>query len=106
MRKFLLAALAVATALPATAVSAQGYGYGSGYSDRGRDGYGYGNGYGRDDRVAREFRECRRELSRTWTRRQYERELRECRREIADARRHEWRDRNRDRYDRDYRRGY
>jgi hypothetical protein len=92
MRKFILAALAVATALPAGAVSAQGYGY------------GYGNGYGRDDRVAREFRECRRELSRTWTRRQYERELRECRREIAEARRHEYRDRNR--YGRDYRRGY
>src|SRR4051812_49816427 len=52
MRKFLLAALAVATALPATAVSAQGYGYGygSGYGN----GYAYGNGYGRDNRRARE----------------------------------------------------
>jgi hypothetical protein len=70
----LLAAVAAATLLPATAVSAQGY--------------GYGNGYGRNDRVTREVRECRRELRQADNRREYRRELRECRREIAQARRH------------------
>jgi SRSO17 transposase len=111
MRKIVLAALAVAAALPATAVSAQGYygnsnGYGSNYgSNYGRgygNGYDRGNGYGygRDNRVQREVRECRRELRHAENRWQYERELRECRREIAEARRHEHR-----RYDdrRDYR---
>lgn len=59
-----------------------------------------GGGYGRyHNDVARERRECRRELRRADSRREYRRELRECRREIARAR---WDDRY-DRYDRRYR---
>ena len=46
-----------------------------------------GGGYGRyHNDVARERRECRRELRRADSRREYRRELRECRREIARAR--------------------
>ena len=95
MRMLILAeSLAAAVALPATAASAQRYG-----------GYGYGNGYGygrhhRGSEVRDELRECRRELRRADSRREYYRELRECRRELADARRDEWRD---GRY---HRRGY
>ena len=60
-----------------------------GQRDRGAYGYGYdrGNHYGHYDRdVRRELRECRRELRRADSRREYYRELRECRREIARAR--------------------
>ena len=71
MRKILIAA-AVATlgtvVLPMAPASAQGW---------------YG---GRGD-VRQEMRECRRELRRADSRREYRRELRECRREIARAQR-------------------
>lgn len=92
MRFLILAAAAGAVALPAGAASAQYYG---------------GNGYG-NNRVRQEQRECRRELRRAESRREYYRELRECQREIADARRHSYRrgyDRGGygDRYDRDRR---
>ena len=73
MRFLILAAAAGAVALP-SAAGAQYYG-----------GYGYGNG--RYDRVRQEQRECRRELRRADSRREYYRELRECRREIARAQR-------------------
>ena len=68
MRKLLIAAGAAAAFLPLSAASAQYYGHG--YYDR---------------EVAREQRECRRELRRADTRREYRRELRECRREIREA---------------------
>ena len=109
MRFLILAAAVGAVALPATAASAQYYG---GY------GYGYGYGYGhRNDRVRQEVRECRRELRRADSRREYRRELRECQREIAQARRYSYRPgyndygygRGRDRYWDGYRwrgRGY
>jgi hypothetical protein len=78
MRKTILAAagFAVAAAIvPMSGASAQyrGYGYDRGYH------------YGQSD-VAREVRECRRELRRADSRREYHRELRECQREIARAR--------------------
>lgn len=76
MRFLILAAVAGAVALP-TAANAQYYG--------GR-GYGQGYGYGYNNRVAREQRECRRELRNARNRWEYERELRECRREINAAR--------------------
>ena len=77
MRFLILAAALGAVAIPATAASAQYY----------RGGYGYNN-HGYDNRgVRQEQRECRRELRRAQTRRQYMRELRECRREIAMAQR-------------------
>ena len=63
-----------AVTLPATPAEAQW-----------RGGDGYGHGYGRNA-VRRELRECRRELRRADSRREYRRELRECRREIRDAR--------------------
>ena len=87
MRKTILAAglAAVAAIVPISGASAQYRGHG----------YGYGH-YDRD--VAREVRECRRELRRADSRREYQRELRECEREIARAR-------YEDRYDRRYR-GY
>lgn len=75
MRKLLIGATAAALLtplLPATA-EARPYGY-------------YGGGYYQND-VRREQRECRRELRRADSRREYRRELRECRREIARARR-------------------
>jgi hypothetical protein len=77
MRKLLLGAAAalLLPALPATA-EARPYGY-----------YGYSH----DRDVRREQRECRRELRRADSRREYYRELRECRREIARARRDDWR---------------
>jgi opacity protein-like surface antigen len=79
MRMLVLAAsLAAAVALPATVASAQRYG---GYNG---NGYGYGH---RGSDVRDELRECRRELRRADSRREYYRELRECRREIAEARR-------------------
>jgi hypothetical protein len=81
MRFLILAAAAGAVVLPAGAASAQYY----------------GGGYGHNNRVRQEYRECQRELRRADSRREYRRELRECRREIADARRHNWRDRH-DRY--------
>lgn len=69
-----------------------------------RGGYGYGHGYGRGgSEVAREMRECRRELRRADSRWEYHRELRECRREIARAR---WEDRHDRWYGRDYRDHY
>ena len=74
MRKILIAA-AVATlgtvALPMAPASAQGW-YGGRHDQRS---------------VQRELRECRRELRRADSRREYRRELRECRREIARAQR-------------------
>ena len=82
MRKLMLAAagLAAAALVPVSGASAQyrgGYGYG----------FDRGNHYGHYDRdVRRELRECRRELRRADSRREYYRELRECRREIARAR--------------------
>ena len=108
MRKLMIAAAGLAAVLvPVASASAQpGYGYG-------RGGYGYNNN-NRD--VARELRECRRELRRADSRREYQRELRECRREIARAQRdgrHGWSDGRRDRRDdwrgyrgRDNRRGW
>lgn len=72
------------TALPLSAAEAQWRG----------GGYGHHN-----NDVARERRECRRELRRADSRREYRRELAECRREIARAR-------YEDRYDRYDRRGY
>ena len=100
MRKIVLAVagLAAAAIIPVAGASAQYYGRG--------DHYGRGNHYGHYDRgVARELRECRRELRRADNRWEYRRELRECRREIARAR---WEDRNDRRYRgyRDYRRGW
>jgi hypothetical protein len=74
MRIFILAATVAAVALPAGAASAQYRG-------------GYGYGYGNNRSVQQELRECRRELRRADSRREYRRELRECRREIAQARR-------------------
>jgi hypothetical protein len=98
MRKFVLAALAAATILPATAASAQSWGY------RGHNGYGRGSEY------SRELRECRRELRRADSRREYRRERRECRRELREARRddrRDWRDsRGGYRDDRRWRRGW
>src|SRR5687767_13758021 len=72
MRKLIIAMAGLAAAIPASA-SAQGYYY------PGRQPYAYGH-YERD--VAREIRECRRELRRADSRREYRQELRECRREI------------------------
>jgi hypothetical protein len=99
MRKLILAAAGLAAAaavLPMSAASAQYRGYGH------NRGYHYGH-YDRD--VSRELRECRRELRRADTRREYRRELRECRREVARAR---WDDRydRYGRYDRRYRGAY
>ena len=50
-------------------------------------------------RVAREYRECQRELARADSRREYRREQRECRREIAQAQRDVRRDRREARRD-------
>jgi hypothetical protein len=75
MRKLIIAALgmaAAATALPSAASAQYGRGY---YNYNGRN------------QVAREIRECRRELRHADSRREYQRELRECRREIARAQR-------------------
>ena len=76
--------------------------------------HGWGNRGGHDNRVQREVRECRRELRRADSRREYLRERRECNREIAQARRdgrREWRHDSRrdwrnDRYGRDTRYSY
>ena len=87
MRKLILAAGLALAMIPVTGASAQYYGRG----------YGYGH-YDRD--VVREIRECRRELRRADSRREYRRELRECRREI---RRAQWDDRYDDRRWRDRR---
>ena len=51
----------------------------------------YGSRYGYSE-TARELRECRREIRRADSRREYRREVRECRRELRDAR---WDDRRR-----------
>ena len=87
MRKLILAVAGLAVAVP-TAASAQ-YRY---YPQP-----GFGHGYYERD-VAREIRECRRELRRADSRREYRRELRECRREIRRAERRDGR-----RYYRPYR---
>ena len=108
MRKLMIAVAGLAAVLvPVASASAQPGHYG-------RGGYGYNNNNRGD--VAREMRECRRELRRADSRREYQRELRECRREIARAQRGDrygWRDGRRDRRDdrrgyrdRDYRRGW
>ena len=95
MRRLIIAAAGLAAVVLPGAASAQGRYYP-------QPPYAYGH-YDRD--VAREMRECRRELRRADSRREYRRELRECRREIARAQRdnrhdrYERRDR-RDRYDR------
>lgn len=74
MRKLLIAAIGVAAAMVPATASAQ-WGRGGGY-------YNHNRG-----EVAREVRECRRELRRADSRREYRRELRECRREINRAQR-------------------
>lgn len=80
MRIPVLAAAGLAAMLiPAAAQAQPRYGYGYGH--------GYQRGYGYNSETAREIRECRRELRRADSRREYYRERRECRREIADARR-------------------
>ena len=76
MRTLLIAAAGLAAVILPTAASAQGRYYP-------QPPYAYGH-YDRD--VAREMRECRRELRRADSRREYNRELRECQREIARAR--------------------
>ena len=100
MRKLLIAAAGLAAVMVPPAASAQGR-----YYPQPPYAYGHQN---RD--VAREMRECRRELRRADSRREYRRELRECQREIARAQRnadrygynrYDRRDRY-DRYDRDY----
>lgn len=96
MRKLIIAMAGLAAVMiPAASASAQG-----------RYGGGYGYGYSHNDRdVSRELRECRRELRRADSRREYRRELRECRREIARAqRRDRWDDRRG--YGHRYRRGW
>jgi hypothetical protein len=92
MRKLMIWATAAALLMPAFATTATARPY------------GYGNGSNYGNQVRREQRECRRELRRADSRREYQRELRECRREIRGARwdtrrdrRDEWRD---NRYDR------
>jgi hypothetical protein len=77
MRILVIASALAALAIPATGASAQ---WGNSYNR----GYGYGN---RSSETAQEIRECRRELARADSRREYYRERQECRREIADARR-------------------
>ena len=83
MRTLMLAAAGLAAAaaalLPVSGASAQYYGRAYGYNP----GYAYGH---QNRAVAREMRECRRELRRADSRREYNRELRECQREIARAR--------------------
>ena len=75
MRLILLAAtLAASAAIPISTASAHPHG-----------------GY-RNTETRQELRECRRELRRADSRREYRRELRECRRELRDAR---WDDRRR-----------
>lgn len=85
MRKLILGATLAAALVPVTGASAQYY----------------GRGYGYDRAVRQEQRECRRELRRADSRREYRRELRECRREIREARR----DSRHDRWDRRHDRG-
>jgi len=91
MRKLIIGAAVAALLGPLAATSASA------------QPWGYGNGYRGNNAVGREVRECRRELRRADSRREYERERRECRREISQARREvrrdnrEWR-RDRDRY--------
>jgi hypothetical protein len=84
MRKLIIAAAGLAAIALPSAASAQ-----SRYYPQPPYAYGHQN---RD--VAREMRECRRELRRADSRREYRRELRECRREISRA------ERRGDRYDR------
>ena len=101
MRRLIIAAAGLAAVVLPGAASAQGR-----YYPQPPYAYGHQN---RD--VAREMRECRRELRRADSRREYQRELRECRREIARAerrgdrydryQRYDRRDRY-ERYDRDY----
>jgi len=92
MRILVLAATLAAVAIPVSGASAQRWGghYGQGY--------GHHRGYGYNSETRRELRECRRELRRADSRREYRSELRECRRELRDAR---WDDRRRG-----YRYGY
>jgi len=78
MRILVLAAGLAAIAIPATASAHPHY-------DR--------HGYSRhNSETARELRECRREIRRADSRREYREEVRECRRELRDAR---WDDRRR-----------
>jgi len=86
MRMLLTAALAGsigAVAIPASA-SAQSWGNND-YRE-----------YRRDVRQAQ--RECRRDLRRADSRREYNRELRDCRRDLREARRDYWRDTRDDRW--------
>ena len=69
MRKLIMAIGLAAVALPVSSIGAQRH---SGYHNR---------------EVRQERRECRRELRRAESRREYYRELRECRRELARAQR-------------------
>ena len=100
MRKLILAAAGIAAAavIPMSTASAQYYGRAYGYNP----GYAYGH---QNRAVAREMRECRRELRRADSQREYNRELRECRRELARAR-YDSRRGYTDRYGRYYRSGY
>ena len=88
MRKLLIAPAGLAAVVLPSAASAQGRYYP-------QPPYAYGH-YDRD--VAREMRECRRELRRADSRREYRRELRECRREIRRAERRDGRRYYGDRY--------
>lgn len=86
MRKLFIAAIAVSTLVPISSASAQYRG----------GGYDRGQAYGHQDRrVSREMRECRRDLRRADSRREYRHVMRECRRDIREARRdsrRDWRD--------------
>lgn len=86
MRKLILAAAFAAVVVPVSGASAQYYGRGHGYGHYDRD-------------VRQERRECRRELRRADSRREFRQELRECRREIVRAQRDDrWDRRDRRRY--------
>ena len=71
MRKFVLAAVMVATAMPVTVATPASAQYRS--------------------EARQEQRECQRELRHARNRREYRREQRECQREISQAQRRDWR---------------
>ena len=79
MRKLIVAAAGLAAVVLPTAASAQ-----PGYYYPQQRPYAYGHN---NREVAREMRECRRELRRADSRREYRQELRECRRELRRAER-------------------